>query len=221
MPGRASDARGFVSTRPVAHAGRSNEAPPGRRGGGHARAILSTLQVLGRELAHYREDWQGRPSLIRQRWRGCRGGRGGTTDVDVVHKVLGICPSKTNPGLVIHRTTPHNSQFIGVVRRRRDAACSGASRRYSGALCRNRFRVSLYDSLKQRRNRWRREQFPSLLNEAARSRWQCKRAVIFQLPHPFSAVNRVATGVELIWTVAGTRVVLKQRARRPHVCYRR
>ena len=50
-----------------------------RRQGGRAagtRAILSTLQVMGRELSHYSEDWQGEASLIRQRWRGCRGGRG-------------------------------------------------------------------------------------------------------------------------------------------------
>ena len=50
-----------------------------RRQGGRAagtRAILSTLQVMGRELSHYSEDWQGQADLIPQRWRGCKGGRG-------------------------------------------------------------------------------------------------------------------------------------------------
>ena len=88
-----------------------------RRQGGAAagtRAILSTLQVLGREVSHYREDWLGDSSVIRQRWRTCKGGRAVPADVDVVHKV-GISSSKTNPGLIIERTTPHNSVFIGVV----------------------------------------------------------------------------------------------------------
>jgi hypothetical protein len=117
-----------------------------RRQGGAAagtRAILSTLQVLGREVSHYREDWLGDSSVIRQRWRTCKGGRAAPADVDVVHK-LGISSRKTDPGLVIERTTPHNSVFIGVVNTDLgvdDRCCMQRFRvslRYSGEnLCRN------------------------------------------------------------------------------------
>ena len=69
------------------------------------RAILGTLQVLGREVSHYREDWQGEADSIRQLWRSCKGGRGVPDDVEVDHK-LGISTNKTNPGLIIERTTP-------------------------------------------------------------------------------------------------------------------
>ena len=107
-----------------------------RRQGGAAagtRAILSTLQVLGRELAHYREDWQDKPDLIPQRWRGCKGGRGIPAEVDVEHKV-GLSSNKTNPGLIIERTTPHNSVFIGVV---------NPDLGVPDRCCMQRFRVSL------------------------------------------------------------------------------
>ena len=117
-----------------------------RRQGGAAagtRAILSTLQVMGRELSHYREDWLGKADLIPQRWRGCKGGRGGATDVDVEHRV-GLASNKTNPGLIIERTTPHNSVFIGMVNPDLgvdDRCCLQRFRvslRYSGDnLCRN------------------------------------------------------------------------------------
>ena len=117
-----------------------------RRQGGAAagtRAILSTLQVLGRETSHYREDWLGQADLIPQRWRGCKGGRGAPTDVDVEHKV-GLSSNKANPGLIIERTTPHNSVFIGVVNPDLgvgDRACMQRFRvslRYTGEdLCRN------------------------------------------------------------------------------------
>ena len=121
-----------------------------RRQGGRAagtRAILSTLQVMGRELSHYREDWLGQADLIRQRWRGCKGGRR-TANVDVEHKV-GLSSNKTNPGLVIERTTPHNSLFIGVVNLDLgvdDRSCMQRFRvslRYSGDnLCRNQIIAS-------------------------------------------------------------------------------
>ena len=55
--------------------------------------------------------------------------------MDVDHNV-GLSSNKTNPGLVIHRTTPHNSLFIGVVR----AEIPGVDER----CCLQRFRVSLY-----------------------------------------------------------------------------
>ena len=97
------------------------------------RAILSTLQVMGRELSHYREDWLGDSSVIRQRWRTCKGGRAAPADVDVVHK-LGISSRKTDPGLVIERTTPHNSVFIGVV---------NPDLGVDDRCCMQRFRVSL------------------------------------------------------------------------------
>ena len=97
------------------------------------RAILSTLQVLGRESAHYREDWLGQADLIPQRWRGCKGGRGAPADVDVVHKV-GISTNKTDPGLIIERTTPHNSVFIGMV---------NPDLGVGDRCCMQRFRVSL------------------------------------------------------------------------------
>ena len=104
-----------------------------RRQGGAAagtRAILSTLQVLGRELAHYREDWQDGQSIIRERWRDCKGGRGGTTDVDVEKKV-GLSTNKTNPGLIIERTTPLSVWKSNLGRptpstRRRPRACVSA-----------------------------------------------------------------------------------------------
>ena len=107
------------------------------------RAILSTLQVMGRELSHYSEDWQGQADLILQRWRGCKGGRGAPADVDVDHRV-GLSTNTTNPGLIIERTTPHNSVFIGVVNTDLgvpDRCCMQRFRvslRYSGEdLCRN------------------------------------------------------------------------------------
>ena len=174
-----------------------------RRQGGRAagtRAILSTLQVMGRELSHYSEDWQGEASLIRQRWRGCRGGRGGATDVDVEHNV-GLSSNKTNPGLVIHRTTPHNSLFIGVVR----AEIPGVDER----CCLQRFRVSLYfsgnsegtggDGSSFRVYSTRQREVGGNANEQSYSSYH-----ILEI-----SVRRVATGVELIWTVAGTRVLLK------------
>ena len=115
------------------------------------RAILGTLQVLGREVSHYREDWQGQADLIPQRWRGCKGGRGAPGDVDVHHKV-GISTDKTNPGMIIERTTPHNSVFIGMVNPDLgvgDRCCMQRFRvslRYSGEdLCRNQ--ISKPDSL--------------------------------------------------------------------------
>ena len=107
-----------------------------RRQGGRAagtRAILSTLQVMGRELSHYSEDWLGQADLIPQRWRGCKGGRRAPADVDVAHKV-GISSSKANPGLIIERTTPHNSVFIGVV---------NPDLGVEDRCCMQRFRVSL------------------------------------------------------------------------------
>ena len=174
-----------------------------RRQGGRAagtRAILSTLQVMGRELSHYREDWQDGPSIIPQRWRGCRGGRGGTTDADVEHKV-GLSSNKTNPGLVIHRTTPHNSQFIGVVR----AEIPGVDER----CCLQRFRVSLYfsgnsegtggDGSNFRVYSTKQREVGGNANEQSFSSYH-----ILEI-----SVRRVATGVELMWTVAGTRVLLK------------
>ena len=97
------------------------------------RAILSTLQVLGRETSHYREDWQGQADLIPQRWRGCKGGRGAPADVDVEHRV-GLSSNKANPGLIIERTTPHNSVFIGVV---------NPDLGVGDRCCMQRFRVSL------------------------------------------------------------------------------
>ena len=97
------------------------------------RAILSTLQVLGREVSHYREDWSDQADLIPQRWRGCKGGRGAPADVDLEHKV-GISSNTTNPGLIIDRTTPHNSVFIGVV---------NPGLGVEDRCCMQRFRVSL------------------------------------------------------------------------------
>ena len=97
------------------------------------RAILSTLQVMGRELSHYSEDWQGQADLIPRRWRGCKGGRGAPADVDVDHRV-GISSNTTAPALIIERTTPHNSVFIGVVN-----PDLGVDNR----CCMQRFRVSL------------------------------------------------------------------------------
>ena len=97
------------------------------------RAILSTLQVMGRELSHYSEDWQGQADLIPQRWRGCKGGRGVPAEVDVEHRV-GLSSNKANPGLIIERTTPHNSVFIGVV---------NPDLGVDDRCCMQRFRVSL------------------------------------------------------------------------------
>ena len=164
------------------------------------RAILGTLQVLGRELAHYREDWQDEPSLIPQRWRGCKGGRGGATDVDVEHKV-GLSSNKTNPGLVIHRTTPHNSLFIGVVR----AEIPGVDER----CCLQRFRVSLYfsgnsegtggDGSNFRVISTRQREVGGNAYEQSYSSYH-----ILEI-----SVCRIATGVKLIWKVGPTRVVLK------------
>ena len=104
-----------------------------RQGGSGTHAILSTLQVLGRESAHYREDWLGQADLIPQRWRGCKGGRGAPADVDVEHRV-GLSSNKANPGLIIERTTPHNSVFIGVV---------NPDLGVPDRCCMQRFRVSL------------------------------------------------------------------------------
>ena len=100
---------------------------------GGTRAILGTLQVLGRELAHYREDWSDQADLIPQRWRGCKGGRGVPAEVDIDHRV-GISSNTTNPGLIIDRTTPHNSVFIGVV---------NPDLGVEDRCCMQRFRVSL------------------------------------------------------------------------------
>ena len=100
---------------------------------GGTRAILGTLQVLGRELAHYREDWSDQADLIPQRWRGCKGGRGAPADVEVDHRV-GISSNTTNPALIIERTTPHNSVFIGVV---------NTDLGVPDRCCMQRFRVSL------------------------------------------------------------------------------
>ena len=154
-----------------------------RRQGGRAagtHAILSTLQVLGRESAHYREDWLGQADLIPQRWRGCKGGRGAPADVDVEHRV-GLSSNKANPGLIIERTTPHNSVFIGVVNTDLgvdDRCCMQRFRvslRYSGDdLCRNRnYRGAEPDSLidlrrQQRGYRWFWVQFPGHLHEEER-----------------------------------------------------
>ena len=160
---------------------------------GGTRAILGTLQVLGRELAHYREDWSDQADLIPQRWRGCKGGRGAPADVEVDHRV-GISSNTTNPALIIERTTPHNSVFIGVVNTDLgvpDRCCMQRFRvslRYSGDdLCRNRnCRGAEPDSLidlrrQQRGYRWFWVQFPGHLHEAARRvcRGQCERAGIF------------------------------------------
>ncbi len=104
-----------------------------RQGGSGTHAILSTLQVLGREVSHYREDWSDQADLIPQRWRGCKGGRGVPAEVDIDHRV-GISSNTTNPGLIIDRTTPHNSVFIGVV---------NPDLGVEDRCCMQRFRVSL------------------------------------------------------------------------------
>ena len=165
------------------------------------RAILGTLQVLGRELSHYSEDWQDEPSLIRQRWRGCKGGRGGATDVDVDHRV-GLSSNKTNPGLIIERTTPHNSQFIGVVR----AEIPGVDER----CCLQRFRVSLYFSGNSEGTGGDGSNFRVISTRQRGALRVNAHEQSYSSYHILEiSVRRVATGVELMWTVAGTRVLLK------------
>ena len=180
-----------------------------RQGGSGTHAILSTLQVLGREVSHYREDWSDQADLIPQRWRGCKGGRGVPAEVDIDHRV-GISSNTTNPGLIIDRTTPHNSVFIGVV---------NPDLGVEDRCCMQRFRVSL------RYNGNREGTGGSGCNFRVISTRQRDASGgsnlqpnerVFSSYHVVSLhVNRVATGVELIWQAGSTNVVLKH-APGPH-----
>ena len=65
-------------------------------------------------MSHYREDWSDQAEFNPATLARLQRRTGGPADVDVEHRV-GISSNTTNPGLIIDRTTPHNSVFIGVV----------------------------------------------------------------------------------------------------------
>ena len=163
------------------------------------RAILSTLQVMGRELSHYREDWLGQADLIPQRWRGCKGGRGAPADVDVEHKV-GLSTDKTNPGLVIERTTPHNSVFIGMV---------NPDLGVGDRCCMQRFRVSLRYSGNNEGTGGSGCNF-RVISTRSRGVGSNANERVYSSYHVVSLhVDRVPTGVNLIWQAGPLNVVLK------------
>ena len=164
------------------------------------RAILSTLQVMGRELSHYSEDWQGQADLIPRRWRGCKGGRGAPADVDVDHRV-GISSNTTAPALIIERTTPHNSVFIGVVN-----PDLGVDNR----CCMQRFRVSLRYSGNHEGTGGSGCNFRVISTRQRDVTSNNANERLYSSYHVVSLhVNRVATGLELIWQAGPLNVVLK------------
>ena len=170
------------------------------------RAILSTLQVMGRELSHYREDWQGQADLIPQRWRGCKGGRGAPADVDVQHKV-GISTNTTSPGLIIERTTPHNSVFIGMV---------NPDLGVGDRCCMQRFRVSLRYNGNHEGTGGSGCNFRVISTRQREVESNAANERVYSSYHVVSLhVDRVATGVNLIWQAGPTNVVLKH-APGPH-----
>ena len=170
------------------------------------RAILSTLQVMGRELSHYREDWQGQADLIPRRWRGCKGGRGAPGDVDIDHKV-GISSNTTAPGLIIDRTTPHNSVFIGVV---------NPDLGVEDRCCMQRFRVSLRYNGNREGTGGSGCNFRVISTRQREVESNAANERVYSSYHVVSLhVDRVATGVNLIWQAGPTNVVLKH-APGPH-----
>ena len=174
-----------------------------RRQGGAAagtRAILSTLQVLGRETSHYREDWLGQADLIPRRWRGCKGGRGAPGDVDIDHKV-GISSNTTAPGLIIDRTTPHNSVFIGVV---------NPDLGVEDRCCMQRFRVSLRYNGNREGTGGSGCNFRVISTRRREVETNAANERVYSSYHVVSLhVDRVATGVNLIWQAGPLNVVLK------------